>query len=154
MALGPVWADALDVGFYKRLTEGVIAATDLAKLAQQRSTDLRIKELADGVVLDYSTQKLKLQNLALANHVSLPRTASPAQLEAKADVERLTGKSFDNSYIRAQIKVHTDTVNLLQKEINSGQDKDAKEFASSLLPTNSRYLAEFHSIAAAERVEP
>jgi putative membrane protein len=59
-----------------------------------------------------------------------------------------SGASFDKSYIKDQIKAHEDTMNLFKKEIASGKDQQARDFASSTLPTVQAQLVRIKQIAA------
>jgi len=70
----------------------------------------------------------------------------------KSTLESLHGERFDKSYIKSQVKAHEDTVALLEKEIASGQDPDAKAFAQSVLPTVQHHLEAARSLAVEEGV--
>ncbi len=59
-------------------------------------------------------------------------------MATKAKLEVLSGSTFDKSYIKSQISAHRDTIALLRKEISSGQDPDAKAFASEIYPRYAR----------------
>jgi putative membrane protein len=59
-----------------------------------------------------------------------------------------SGASFDKDYVNGQIKDHKDTIDLLKKEIATGQDPEAKAFASQTLPTVEAHLAKINQIAA------
>jgi putative membrane protein len=142
-----------DESFYKNLAEGGISEVDLGKLAEEKSTDPKVKDFAARMVKDHSAANEKLQSLAASKNLSLPSSASAAQLATKAKLEVLTGKVFDDSYVKSQVKAHTGTVALLQKEIASGQDADAKAFARSILPTIRSHLKEIRAIAAEENVK-
>lgn len=146
-------ADNPDESFYKNLAEGGLSEVDLAQLAERKSTDPKVKEFAARMVKDHSAANEKLQSLAASKNVSLPSSASTSQLATKAKLEVLSGNSFDDSYIKSQVKAHVDTVALLQKEIASGHDADAKAFAKSVLPTIRSHLKEIRSIAAEEKVK-
>ena len=65
----------------------------------------------------------------------------------KAELDVLTGETFDKSYVKSQVKGHRDTVDLLQKEISSGQDAQAKAFAQKVLPTVQSHLKAIEGIA-------
>ena len=59
-----------------------------------------------------------------------------------------SGESFDKDYIEGQIKAHKDTIDLLQKEIDRGQDPDGKAFAAETLPKVKAHLDKITKIAA------
>ena len=65
-----------------------------------------------------------------------------------------SGDSFDKSYIKDQIKAHKETVDLFQKEISSGQDQQAQQFARATLPTIQAHLDKINQIAAAAGITP
>jgi putative membrane protein len=69
-------------------------------------------------------------------------------MTSKKELQMLSGDSFDKSYIKNQIKAHEDTMALFNKEIASGQDAHAKDFASSTLPTVQAHLSKIRQIAA------
>jgi putative membrane protein len=70
------------------------------------------------------------------------------QMATKAKLDVLSGDTFDKSYIKSQVAAHEQTVALFQKEIATGQDPDAKAFASQTLPTIRAHLKAIRSIAA------
>lgn len=49
--------------------------------------------------------------------------------------------------MKSQIKGHRDTVELLQKEISTGQDAQAKAFAQKVPPTVQSHLQAIEGIA-------
>ena len=67
-------------------------------------------------------------------------------MSKKTDLK--SGTSFDADYIEGQVKAHQDTLDLLQKEIDSGQDPDAKAFAKEILPKVKMHLEHAHKLAA------
>ena len=69
-------------------------------------------------------------------------------MATEAKLKVLTGDTFDKSYIKSQIKAHQETIGLLKKEIASGQDPEAKAWATSVLPTVQDHLKKIKAIAA------
>jgi len=64
----------------------------------------------------------------------------------------MSGANFDKSYVESQLKAHEKTENLLEKEISSGQDADAKAFAQSVLPTIKEHLQAVRTLASEQGV--
>ena len=87
-----------------------------------------------------------------ANEISDAESALEKQdyKTAEAKLKVLSGTTFDDSYIKGQVKAHQQTVALLKKEIASGQDADAKSFAQSILPTVRSHLKAANTLAAAQ----
>jgi putative membrane protein len=129
-----------DASFYKALAEGGMAEVRLGKLAEQKAADPGVKDFAAMMVKDHSAANAQLRTLAASKNVTLPKGPGVAADAKKAELEVLSGHSFDSSYLSNQIKAHEDTVVLLQKEISSGSDAEAKAFAQQVLPTVQAHL--------------
>jgi putative membrane protein len=137
-----------DASFFKNAAEGGMAEVDAGKLAQEKGNSQAVKDFGAMMVHDHSAANAKLQSIAAAENVKLPTSASVMQMTSKKELQMLSGDSFDKSYIRNQIKAHEDTMALFNKEIASGQDAHAKDFASSTLPTVQAHLSKIRQIAA------
>jgi putative membrane protein len=100
------------------------------------------------MVKDHSAANEQLEALAAGKGLKLPATSSAGQMATKAKLELLTGSAFDHSYVKNQVAAHRSTVKLLQREIDTGQDADAKAFAQKVLPTVQSHLKAINQIAA------
>jgi putative membrane protein len=136
-----------DASFYKNAAEGGISEVDAGHLAQDKGTSQKVKDFGAMMVKDHSAANEKLQALASSKNVTLPTTASVGQMATKAKLDVLSGDTFDKSYVKGQISAHRDTIALFRKEINSGQDADAKAFATATLPTVRAHLKAITAIA-------
>lgn len=143
-------ADATpDISFYKNVAEAGMAEVDAGKLASEKANDSKVKDFAAMMVKDHTAANEKLQTLAATKGVKLPEGSSMAQKAEYAKLKVLSGDAFDKSYIKGQVKAHRATVTLLNKEIASGQDPEAKAFAESVLATVQAHLKTINTIAAA-----
>ena len=143
------FAAAPDASFYKTLAQGGIAEVEAGKLAQQKGADPKVKDFGAMMVKDHSAANEQLKALAAGKGIDLPGSSSTSQMATKAKLEVLSGGTFDKSYVDDQVKAHRDTVELLKKEIATGQDPDAKAFAQKVLPTVESHLHAINQIAAA-----
>lgn len=152
--LAAVGADSNpDATFYKMAAEGGIAEVGAGNLAQQKGNNQAVKDFGAMMVKDHSAINDKLQALAASKNISLPTSASIGEMATKAKLDVLSGDTFDKSYIKSQIKDHRGAIALFKKEINSGQDPDAKAFASATLPTLRMHLNTIKTIAANEGIK-
>lgn len=149
IASAAAFAAAPDASFYKTLAQGGIAEVEAGKLAQQKGADPKVKDFGAMMVKDHSAANEQLKALAAGKGIDLPGSSSTSQMAAKARLEALSGGTFDKSYVEDQVKAHRDTVELLKKEIATGQDPDAKAFAQKVLPTVESHLHAINQIAAA-----
>ena len=152
LSLAPVTgssADATpDMSFYKHLAEGGTAEVRDGQLAQKKSSNQKIKDFGAMMVKDHTAANQELMSLAQSKGIKLPEGPGMAADTKKAELDVLTGETFDKSYVKSQIKAHEETVNLLQKEISSGQDAQAKAFAQKVLPTVQSHLKAIEGIGA------
>jgi putative membrane protein len=137
-----------DASFYKDAAEGGIAEVDAGHLAQDKGNSQQVKDFGAMMVKDHSAANEKLQALAASKGITLPTTPSVGQIAAKTKLDVLSGDTFDKSYVKGQLNAHRQTVALFRKEISSGQDADAKAFATATLPTIRAHLKAITAIAA------
>jgi putative membrane protein len=143
------FSSSKDESFYKNAAEGGMAEVNAGKLAQEKGATQSVKDFGAMMVKDHSAANQKLQSLAAAQDVKLPSSPSLMQQATAKELKMKSGDSFDKSYIKDQIKAHEDTVALFQKEIDSGKDAAAQQFASATLPTVQMHLTKINQIAAA-----
>ena len=136
-----------DAAFFKHAAEGGISEVDAGRLAQDKGNSQQIKDFGAMMVKDHSAANEKLQSIAAAKDVSLPTSASVGQIATKAKLEVLSGDTFDKSYVKGQVKAHRETIALFRKEISSGQDAEARAFATATLPTVRAHLKAITAIA-------
>jgi putative membrane protein len=152
VAYGAYAADTPDSSFYKDLAEGGLAEVSDATLAQQSATDPQLKDFAAMMIKDHTAANNKLSALAGTKNLTLPTSASVTEMATHEKLKLESGTTFDKSYIKGQISAHRATIKLLRKELASGQDQDAKDFAKSILPTVQGHLKAIDAIATADGV--
>jgi putative membrane protein len=137
-----------DLSFYKSLAEGGIAEVRDGQLAQEKGADQKVKDFGAMMVKDHAAANQELLALAQSKGIKLPKGPGTDAGITEAKLDALSGESFDKSYVKGQVKAHRDTVGLLQKEIDTGQDAQAKAFAHKVLPTVQSHLTAIEGIAA------
>lgn len=141
-----------DTHFYRTAAAGGIGEVAMGRIAEQKGSDPKVKEFAAMMVKDHSAANEELKSLAASKNVSLPDGPGARADAEKAKLDLLSGASFDKSYIRNQVAAHKSTIALLNKEISSGRDDDAKAFARKILPTVRSHLKAANELA--ETVSP
>ncbi len=146
-------ADNPDESFFKKAAEAGMAEVEAGHMAQEKGSSQAVKDFGAMMVKDHTAANNKLKKIAAAQNVKLPDSAGMMNKakEKKADLK--SGDSFDKDYIKGQIKAHEDTIELLQKEIDSGQDPQAQAFAKETLPKVKAHLEKINQIAASEGVK-
>ena len=137
-----------DEAFFNAAAESGLSEVTVGKLAQTKSSIGSVQRFAAMMVADHGAANEKLQAIATAKGIKLPDELGPKH-KARAELLRQqAGADFDRAYIDSEIKDHRDSEALLQKEIASGKDADAKEFAADLLPKVQAHLKEIENIKA------
>ena len=140
-------ADDPDATFYKKAAEGGLFEVDTGNQAAKSSNNQQIKDFGSMLVTDHTAANDKLKALAASKNISLPTSATMGQMAQKAKLDVLTGDTYDKSFIKTQIKAHQQTIAVFKKEIGTGQDADAKAFATATLPTLKKHLKQAQSLA-------
>ena len=141
-----------DASFYKKAAEAGIAEVDAGNLAEQKGNNQAVKDFGAMMVKDHTAANDKLKALAASKNISLPTSASIGEMATKGKLDLLSGDTFDKSYIKSQLKDHRAAIALFKQEISSGQDPDAKAFASATLPTLKMHLHTIKTIAGDEGI--
>jgi putative membrane protein len=141
-----------DASFYKKAAEGGLAEVQLGTMAQDKSPTASVKDFGGMMVSDHTAANDKLKSIAANKGIKLPTSPSVGQMATKAKLDVLTGTSFDKAYIKAMVADHEATIKLFQNEASSGQDSDAKAFATATLPTLQTHLTKIQALASAQGV--
>lgn len=147
------WAESPDSSFYKNAAEANMAEIALGQEAQQKATDPAVKDFGALMIQDHTAANDKLKTLADSKQVTLPDSPSEMQKAAKAAVDMHSGDGFDHAFVKQMIKDHKKAIKAFQTEANSGQDTDARGFATATLPTLRAHLSKIEAIASAEGVK-
>jgi putative membrane protein len=143
-----------DESFFKDVAQAGMAEVAAGRTAEQKGTSQAVKDFGAMMVKDHSAANAKLKKIAATKGIELPDSPSMMQKAMNKKTDMHSGDSFDKDYIQGQIKAHKDTIELLQKEIDSGKDPDGKAFATETLPKVQAHLDKITKIAAAAGVSP
>jgi putative membrane protein len=136
-----------DQAFYMQAAEGGMAEVEAGKLAQAKGNSAAVKDFGSQMVADHGKANAKLKSIAANKQVMLPSAPSAEHQTMKKKLEGLTGAAFDAAYVQGQVADHEKVAALLEKEIASGKDADAKAFAMETLPTVKAHLAMAQKLA-------
>jgi putative membrane protein len=132
---GGIAVETDDAKFATEAANGGMAEVELAKLAQTKATNPKVKEFAAMMVKDHSAANEELMALAKAKNITLPTTVDSDQQEVMADLQKKSGTDFDKAYVDAMVKDHNKDVDMFEKASNDLKDTELKSFAVKTLPT-------------------
>ncbi|GHE43754.1 hypothetical protein GCM10017673_52360 [Streptosporangium violaceochromogenes] len=120
-----------------------------ARLAEERSGDQTIRDIAQRLVTDHTKLDAKVRQVAERAGVPLPRKPSEKQTEVFDRLSALKGKEFDRAWLAAQMAGHRRTLANIDEELQAGSSSEVKDLASSAKPIVSGHLEALRKAAAA-----
>jgi len=130
-----------DQTFVKTAAEGGIAEVQLAQLAQQKTQNDQVKQFAQKMIDDHTSNNQQLVQLATTLGVTPPSDPDAMQQKTSVRLGALSGAKFDRVYIHNQIHDHEMMLKLFQTEASSGENPQLKAFAEQTVPVIQQHLA-------------
>jgi putative membrane protein len=127
---------------------GGMAEVDLARAAERKAGSDAVRSFARALAQDHAKANAELAKLARQADMPVPAELDPDHKALRARLDALGGAEFDREYIQAQLVDHQKTVQILEWEINAGQDAELQRYASATLPTVLQHLAMAQALKA------
>jgi len=113
---------------------------ELGKLAQQKGMDAEVKAFGKMMVDQHTAASAKTKALASSKNISLPTATTDKVKEALEDLNKKSGKDFDESYIDMMVDGHEKTISKMEKASENAKDADIRMWAADMLPTLRTHL--------------
>jgi putative membrane protein len=131
-----------DQTFFNQASQANLAEIAAGKLAEAKG-NAKVKSLGKQMVTDHTTAQNELVALTKKEGITIPMSPDAEHKQALAELNKLTGKSFDSAYMASQLADHKTAVALFSEESVNGSDPGAKAFASKYLPKLKMHLQMF-----------
>jgi putative membrane protein len=118
---------------------GGMLEVQLGKLAQEKSTNPRVKRFGEMMEKEHSAANDELKSIARQKNVMLPADLGEHK-DHYTDLSKKSGADFDKAYMKMMVDDHQKDINAFEKAAESGTDPDVKTFASQKLPTLRKHL--------------
>jgi putative membrane protein len=112
----------------------------LGQMAANQASRQDVKDYAQMLVTDHTSDYQKLGALAAKANLTEPQALDAAHNKMIAPFEKLNGAAFDSHYIHAMVEGHTKAIAVYKKESTDAQSADLKDYASETLPTLQKHL--------------
>ena len=145
----PDYANTQDKLFVRQAALGGRAEVELGKLAQSRAESASVKALGEKMAADHGKANDRLTRLGKNINAQVPASLDPDDEAFRSELQRESGRAFDERYLAKQIGDHQRTVNLLQWQISFGQNEPLKHYAKEMLPIVSEHLRTAQAAMAA-----
>lgn len=129
-----------DRKFIQEAALGGLMEVELGRVALQKSSDDRVRQMAQHIVDDHTQANERLQALARAKGVDIP-----AQLDAKHQkqldkMQKLSADRFDREYTAMMVSDHKEDIKEFRHAAAHAGDADLKQFAAGTLPALEQHL--------------
>ena len=125
--------------FMVKVADVGMTEVKLGELAQQKSTNQRIKDYGLMMVRDHNNAGDELKRLAKTKNVTLPAMPGDDHKKKIDDLNKKSGKDFDKAYINEMVDGHQSAVNSFEKNTDN-KDADVKAWVDKTLPTLRMHL--------------
>ncbi|RYZ99945.1 MAG: DUF4142 domain-containing protein [Sphingobacteriaceae bacterium] len=133
-------ADEDDAKFAVDAANGGMAEVALAKLAEGKAVNAKVKEFAAMMVADHTKANDELMALAQAKNITLPQAVSTEKQAVMDDLTKKSGSEFDKAYVDQMIDDHKKTISMYEDASKNLKDADMKAFVDGKLPTIKAHL--------------
>jgi putative membrane protein len=142
-------ADTPDKLFLVQAAIGCQAAKKWAELAQQKSQNPQVKQLAEAIVRDDKEIAEALQKAAEQRGLEVPRVPAPWLRQELRVAQTLSGDEFDKMFLSCTKAGHAAAVSAFEDEAKIAKDPQVKEFAQKGLPKLQEHVQIIQQAAVA-----
>jgi putative membrane protein len=143
-AVSPTGANNTDQLFVRQFFYAGTIEVEFAQFARQRSMTASVQALQQRLIEDHSKANQLLAAIAQHLGTAVPpipaSTKDPDHEVMRASLEQLQGKQFETAYLRGQVTDHQSAAQLLEWEVDSGQNESLRAFAKQTLPIILHHL--------------
>jgi len=129
-----------DIEFVLDAAKGGMAEVELGKLAVEHAKNDEVKKFAQRMVDDHTKANGELEAFGTSHGVTATAEVEAKAKEAKERIMKLTGKSFDQAFVKQMVDDHTSTIKAFEDESKNGTDTDLKSWVDKTLPTLRDHL--------------
>jgi len=139
---------AADLQFIIQAAQSDQTEIRTSQLALQKSRNSQVRQFAQEMIQQHTQSSNKLKPLAAQKGVTLPTSLGAENQALLTQLSKLSGTQFDRAYMIGQVKAHSKTQGIYQKELQQGRDSEVKTFANQVLPLVAEHLRMAQSMVA------
>ncbi len=142
-----------DIKFVREALQDNALEIRLAQVAETKTTDPRVRQLARRIVDDHTAMQSQWIALASQNGMNLKSSIGPRHMDKVKRMERTSGEDFDKAYPTMLIQNNQDYVEYFQKEGQATHSSQVRSQAASDLTTLRQHLMEAKQVALVHGVD-
>jgi putative membrane protein len=120
----------------------------VARLALERSRDVRVRQFATALVRDHTAANLRLQKLAALRGLGIPAVVRQGHAAHYPRLQALRDFAFDRQFVAQVLRSHKQALALYRTEAASGKDETLVRFASDEIPKLRKHVARAEALRA------
>lgn len=126
-----------------------VSEIEAAKVAVLKTTDTVVSSFAQQMLADHTAAQNDLKTMGGVVGFTVKDTTDAALATTIAQLNTLTGRTFDSTYIHNQLLDHQATIDFYIDELNNGNQLNVKAYANTVLQSISLHHQRADSIANA-----
>ena len=123
-----------DAEFVYEVIESNYEKIKLAELANQRSRNSEVKQIAQTLLNDLPASLNELKTLAQSKAISIPVKERPSTERKLDNLADKSGYEFNKRWCDEMMDLHEETVEKFEKRLEDTNDADLKAYISKTLP--------------------
>jgi putative membrane protein len=128
-----------------------LSEIDAADLAKQKASSEEVRSFASRMLNEHTTMMQKSRQLAQRINVqpdtpALASTAGKTHQETMEELRKASGPDFDHAYLKYQIKMHEQAIDLVQDTAGSVDDLRLQQYLRQARPDLDSHLSAARAI--------
>ena len=115
-----------DAQFLTSAAHDSTAELDVSKMAADKAADPRVKQFAQHMVQDHTTQNQQMMQLAQQKGLDLPTRPDEEHAKAAASLSKMSGPEFDRAYMSDMVADHAKLVSKFEDKSREAMDPDVR----------------------------
>lgn len=113
---------------------------ELGKLALTKTSNAKVKDLANMMIDQHTKATAALKPLAASKQTVLPAVLTDKGKEHYDELNKKSGKEFDEAYADLMVDGHEDAISKIKDASENAKDAEIKKWATDMLPTLNTHL--------------
>ena len=126
-----------------------VSEIEAAKIAVLKTTDTVVLSFAQHMLAEHTAAHNDLKTMGGVVGFTVKDTIDAAHATTIAQLNTLTGRDFDSTYIHNQLLDHQAAINFYTDELNNGNQLNVKAYANTILQNIRLHYQRADSIATA-----
>jgi putative membrane protein len=130
-----------DAAFIREAASANLMEVQLGQTAQARAMNSAVKQFGQRMVNDHTNLENQLASMAASSGLALKQSLSSKHKDEVDRLNKLSGQSFDSSYMKLMVQAHQEDIAKFQSQSQSAKSVQVRTFATNALPVLQQHLS-------------